>query len=81
MGLDVIVTPVCDLNAPQCDCDEGVHDIIEEIGEDEYTLAVVDNNNSPITNLSTILLCNDVVWAENMNLVFIIPLNTIFYIQ
>ncbi len=80
-GDDVIFTPTCDPDAQQCDCDEGVHDVIEEIGDEAYTLSVVDNNNSPISNITTLLLCNDVVWIEDQNTVFVIPLSNIFYVK
>ena len=80
-GLDVIFTPACDPNAIQCDCDDGVHDVIEAIGIDPFTLSVVQNNNSTLSNVTTELLCNDVVWVEDANTMFIVPLNTIFFVQ
>ena len=77
------VTPVCDPNAPQCNCDAAVHDVLltKTNPTIAFDLSVVDNNNAPISNVTIILLCNDVVWVQDNTRTFIIPLATIFWIK
>ncbi|MGL5693812.1 MAG: hypothetical protein ACRCXA_07030 [Peptostreptococcaceae bacterium] len=75
------VTPSCDINASQCNCDGAVYDILNSKGTSSFDIGIVQNNSSILTSVTVLKLFKDVFWIKDGTNIRVIPISSIFFIR